>query len=72
MQGKMFDYELIRAAILKQAVKDYKSALKRNQPHKKAELERFFRSDWGQLLSSNHGEYIIENCKRIINNQTRY
>lgn len=65
----MFDYELIRAAILKQAVKDYKSALKWGRHREIATLERFFRSDWGQLLSYNHGEYIIENCKRIINNQ---
>ena len=29
----------------------------------RASLERFFLSDWGQWLSYNRGEYIIDRCK---------
>lgn len=63
----MFDYEPIRAAILRQAIRDYINALRERDYYNMAQLERFFLSDWGQLLSYDHGEYIIENCKKIAN-----
>ena len=63
----MFDYEPIRAAILRQAIRDYITALRERDYYNMAQLERFFLSDWGQLLSYDHGEYIIENCKKIAN-----
>lgn len=66
MQEQEFDYEYIRAAILRRAVIDYSVALKKNNPAKKAALEKFFRSAWGQLLSYGHGEYIIENTRKMV------
>ena len=72
--------ENLRAAILKRAVKDYVSAQKRvekllsqNNPSedklmfaesKVSELERWFMSDWGQTLSGNNGQNII-NMSRL-------
>lgn len=61
----MEGYERLRAAIVKRAVQDYCSALRKNDLCKKARLERFFKGSWGQLLSYGKGEYIIEECKRI-------
>lgn len=59
-------YNLLIIAILKQAKIDYITALRKNNPAKKAELERFFLSDYGQAMSRNQGEKIIYLCKRIV------
>lgn len=59
-------YERVAAAILRQAVRDYKVALLKNYPSSIAKLERFFLGEWGQFLSSNHGEYIIEQCRKSV------
>ena len=56
----------IAAAILTQAKDDYIYSLKHHHERSCANLERFFLSDWGQMLSFNHGEYIIEQCKKIV------
>ena len=56
-------YEGLRVAILQQAAKDYIEALENNDEREAADLERFFRSDWGQLLSGDKGELIIAKCK---------
>lgn len=61
----MDSYDLIRIAIVKQAIRDYIVALKKQDYKQRVKLERFFRGDWGQLLSDGHGEYIIEKCKKI-------
>ena len=62
----MGKYEELRAAILRQAVIDYKEALQEQNYKQIASLERFFLGWWGQLLSGGHGEYIIERCKKEI------
>lgn len=56
--------ENLRVAILQQAIKDYISALRYNEGAKVHKLEKFFKSEWGELLSNNHGDYIIEKCKQ--------
>ena len=58
-------YELLRAAIVRRAVKDYVIALKKDDKQKISYLERWFLSKWGQLLSYNNGVYIIAKCKRM-------
>ena len=55
-------YDVI-IAVLKQAVRDYKEALMKNNFHQIAELEAFFLSDYGQAMSYNNGERIIQMCK---------
>lgn len=59
----MCDIEPLRAAILKRAVMDYKTAIASRNFYAMASLERFFLSDYGQLLSYHHGKYIIDRCK---------
>ena len=55
---------LLQAAILEQAIHDYKIELKCGGGHR---LEKWFLSEWGQMLSRWHGEEIIERCKREVN-----
>jgi hypothetical protein len=50
----------LQTAILQQAVTDWKYGGKQT----KEDLERWFLSDWGQFLSGDKGEFIIENLKK--------
>jgi hypothetical protein len=59
-------YGNLRVAILEQAIKDYKRALRRGNNYKITALERWFLSEWGELLSGNNGAYIIEKVKKEI------
>ena len=60
-------YESLANAIVLQAVADYRAALKkikRNPKNKEAvsealQIEKFFRSQWYQVLTSVDGEYLI-------------
>lgn len=54
---------LLQAAILEQATHDYKIELKCGGGYG---LEKWFLSEWGQMLSRWHGEEIIERCKREV------
>lgn len=54
---------LLQAAILEQAIHDYKIELKCGGGHR---LEKWFLSEWGQQLSRGHGVEIIERCKREV------
>jgi hypothetical protein len=70
----MTGYEQFASAIILQAVKDYRSALRRikmNPANKAAmsdamECERFFRSGWYSALTSVDGEYLINKlCEEV-------
>ncbi len=72
------EYTNLAAAIILQAMKDYKKAMvrlrKRKSKHnekKVRELERFFLSAWGQQLSFERGEYIIARCREEVSNADR-
>ncbi|MGN8773040.1 hypothetical protein [Candidatus Weimeria sp. HCP3S3_B5] len=64
-------YENLANAIVLQAVKDYRDALKRlkKKPGNQAamsdvmECERFFRSGWYKALTSVDGEYLIQKLR---------
>lgn len=60
-------FENLRAGILQQAMKDYITALTDDDETEAKLLERFFKSDWGELLSGGHGDLIIIECKRRAN-----
>lgn len=67
----MDGYIKLTEAIIKQAIKDYKAALVKSatQPREAStakSLERFFLSKWGQCLSFDHGELIIERTKKEV------
>jgi hypothetical protein len=59
-------YENVRHAIVKQAIEDYARALIRGDKYKIITLERWFVSEWGQMLSGYNGEYIIEKVKKEV------
>lgn len=67
----MNGWELLQGAILNRAIRDYRIALRRKDPARIAELEGFFRSDYGQLLSGDHGEYILEKVKEMVEEERR-
>ena len=62
------EWEELRTAILRQAVEDYKQALRdeaegrmnTRRDCRSDALRAFFLSPWGQYLSYNHGEMILE------------
>lgn len=70
----MKSYQALANAIIEYAVKDYKRALKsqKRNPQKDefrteiASLERFFHSDWFQLLSSLEGDILINRIRQEV------
>lgn len=67
-------YENLANAIILQAVKDYRMALKslkansRNRTARadKAEIERFFRSQWYSALTDVNGEMLIRSLQKEV------
>lgn len=67
-------YEALANAIVLQAVNDYRVALKKvkkNPNNRDAldealQIERFFRSQWYQVLTSVDGEYLINRLRREV------
>lgn len=62
-------YENLRLRILQQAVDDYRAAIKKSRLkgekiEAEDELEKFFLSHWGQMLSGDNGKYIIDRCQK--------
>ena len=67
-------YEKLANAIVLQAVSDYRTALKKvkkNPKNREAiegalQLEKFFRSEWYQVLTSVDGEYLIDRLRKEV------
>ena len=64
----MEGYQRLRTAIVKDAVNDYHKALRKTDRigdvcREQIALENWFLSPWGQLLSGDNGELIIEKCR---------
>lgn len=62
-------YENVRVGILNQAIYDYKTALKKDDNGQIQHLEKWFLSEWGQMLSGGNGSYIIEKVKKEYNDE---
>ena len=65
---QMEAYEILRTEIVRSAVKDLRSAMRKSDRlgcvcDKQKALEAWFLSDWGQLLCENRGEHFIEQCR---------
>ena len=63
--AKVTGYELLAIAVCKAAAEDYARELKKSdkagaKTNAAKAIERFFLSDWGELLSFGKGELIIE------------
>lgn len=59
----MDGYELLAEAIILQAVKDYRKALKHDERGRKREIERFFRSEYFTVLTNISGEMLIRKLR---------
>ncbi|MEG0957751.1 MAG: hypothetical protein RSD10_04810 [Anaerovoracaceae bacterium] len=67
-------YEKLGNAIIVQAAKDYRSALKtliRNNKNQialseKRKIEKFFRSDWYELLTDISADYLIKHIEKEV------
>ena len=62
-------YNRLRAEIVRSAVKDLEKAVKKSNRQgaicaEQKSMERWFLSKWGQFLSGDNGEYIIERCRK--------
>ena len=65
------NYEYLMVAIVQQAVKDYRFALKKNNKKQMTRLEKWFLGDWAQLLSNDMGEIIIQKCREQVGEKKR-
>jgi hypothetical protein len=61
-------YEL-RIAIIEQANKDYRNALKWHRADRIKKLEKFYRSPWGEFLTGGNGENIITRIRREVKSE---
>ena len=59
----MVGYEKLAEAIILQAVKDYRKALKHDERGRKREIERFFRSEYFTVLTNISGEMLIQKLR---------
>ena len=67
-------YEKLANAIVLQAVSDYRAALKKVKKNPKngdaidgvLQIEKFFRSEWYQVLTSVDGEYLIDRRRKEV------
>ena len=62
-------YERLRIEVVRSATNDLKRALRKSNKsgaicNEQIAMERWFLSPWGQMLSGDNGEYIIERCHK--------
>ena len=70
----MTPFETLANAIIEQAAKDYRLALRYHFKHPEnpkykrevTEIEQFFRSDWYYALTDVDGEYLIREIRRRV------
>lgn len=53
-------YENLANAIIIQAIKDYES------PRYRSSIRKFFRSEWFEVLTKIHPDYIIKLCEKRV------
>lgn len=59
-------HENLRCGIIKQAIDDYKQALRRGNEYGIKALERWFYSEWGEMLSGGNSAFILEKVRNEI------
>lgn len=69
-------YQILADEIMKLAAHDYRNELRRSKNGKTKtrecyRLERFFRSEYGQLLSMEMGEYIMEKIQKEVEEELK-
>lgn len=63
------NYYKLASAIVEPMIQEYKQALRCNITSDIARCERWFMSDWCYLLSGMDGTYIINACRRVVENE---
>lgn len=61
----------LAAAIVHQAIADYKKALQNDDTIAQKECESFFRSAWGRWLTLDNGKSIMERCKAEVEKEKK-
>ena len=65
-----YNYELLVEQIVRTAVEDYQEALRKKNNGRISALTRWFRSEWGQMLTYHNSEYILAKAKKeVIENE---
>ena len=59
----MEGYKELANAIILQASKDYRKALKYDERGRKPEIDKFFRSEWFAILTNISGEMLIQKLR---------
>lgn len=54
----------LRDAVVQAAIHDYRQALKYRNVGKVTAMERWFRSEYGQLFTGGNGELVIQRCRK--------
>jgi hypothetical protein len=61
-----YSSDALKRGIVAKAAEDYREALKHGDTSEARRLERWLLSDWGQALSQDCGEIIIERIKEEV------
>lgn len=61
----------LQAAIIKQAIYDYKRAVTDGNKYQAKSLEKWFTSEWGQMVCAGNGVYILEKAKAEIRKENK-
>ena len=59
-------YTNLANAIITKAVQDYKIALQRDLPNIQKECERFFNSEWFEVLTNLDGKTIMRRIRELV------
>jgi hypothetical protein len=64
-------FERLQQAIVLRVIYEYKRYLRLRNDAKAVELERWFLSEYGEWLSGGKGAFIVEQCKKAVNAETK-
>lgn len=60
------NYELLVQAIVRRAVEDYEEALLNEEYDRAKALDRWFHSEWGQMLCYHNEDYILDRARKEV------
>ena len=63
------NYYSLASAIVENVIEEYKKALRVNNKYEIRRCERWFMSEWCYFLSGMDGEYIINACRKVVQNE---
>ena len=63
------NYYSLASAVVEPVINEYKKALKANDTFTIKRCERWFMSEWCYLLSGMDGDYIINACRKVVQDE---